>query len=75
MKPIGADKYPYFCDLLHSAQFMEAPRAILRSDPYPVRALLVFGASLLTSLPDPEMWKKCFKTPRFYGGIRQVHDS
>jgi anaerobic selenocysteine-containing dehydrogenase len=61
VKPIGADKYPFFCDLLKSAQFMEAPRAILKGDPYPVKALLIFGASILTSLPDPEMWKKCFK--------------
>ena len=61
VKPIGADKYPYFCDMLKSAQFMEAPRAILHGDPYPVRTLLIFGASLLTNLPDPEMWKKCFK--------------
>jgi anaerobic selenocysteine-containing dehydrogenase len=61
VKPIGADKYPYFCDMLKSAQFLEAPRAILRGDPYPVRALLIFGASLLTSLPDPELWKECFK--------------
>jgi anaerobic selenocysteine-containing dehydrogenase len=61
VKPVGADKYPYFCDILKSAQFMEAPRAILQGDPYPVKSLLVFGASLLTSLPDPELWKKCFK--------------
>lgn len=61
VKPIGADRYPYFCDVLNAAQFLEAPRAILRGDPYPVKTLLVFGASLLTSLPDPEMWKKCFK--------------
>jgi anaerobic selenocysteine-containing dehydrogenase len=61
VKPIGADKYPLFCDLLKSAQFMEAPRAILNGDPYPVKALLVVGASLLTSLPNPEIWKACFK--------------
>ena len=61
VKPIGADKYPYFCDMFKAAQFMEAPRAILSGDPYPVKTLLVFGASLLTSLPDPEMWKRCFK--------------
>jgi anaerobic selenocysteine-containing dehydrogenase len=61
VKPIGADKYPYFCDVLKSAQFMEAPKAILQGDPYPVKSLLIFGASLLTSLPDPEMWKKCFE--------------
>jgi len=60
-KPIGHDRYPYFCDTLQSAQFMEAPRAILNDDPYTVKALLIFGASLLTSLPDPELWKKCFK--------------
>jgi anaerobic selenocysteine-containing dehydrogenase len=51
VRPIGADRYPFFCELLRSAQFMEAPRAILNNDPYPVRALLVFGASLITSLP------------------------
>lgn len=61
VKPIGADKYPLFCDMLKSAQFMEAPRAILHGDPYPIKALLVFGASLLTSLPNPEIWKACFK--------------
>jgi anaerobic selenocysteine-containing dehydrogenase len=61
VRPIGADKYPLFCDMLKSAQFMEAPRAILNGDPYPVKALLIFGASLLTSLPNPEIWKECFR--------------
>ncbi len=61
VKPIGADKYPFFCDILKSAQFMEAPRAILNSDPYPVKALLILGASLLTSLPKPDLWKECFR--------------
>ena len=61
VKPIGADKYPLFCDMLKSAQFMEAPRAILKGDPYPVKALLVLGASILTSLPNPDLWKECFR--------------
>jgi len=61
VKPIGADKYPLFCDVLKAAQFMEAPRAILKGDPYPVKALLVLGASVLTSLPNPELWKECFR--------------
>jgi anaerobic selenocysteine-containing dehydrogenase len=65
VKPIGADKYPLFCDLLKSAQFMEAPRAILKGDPYPVKALLVLGASLLTSLPNPDIWKECFRNLDF----------
>jgi anaerobic selenocysteine-containing dehydrogenase len=64
VKPIGADKYPLFCDLLKSAQFMEAPRAILEGDPYPLKGLIVVGSSLLTSLPNPEIWKECFKKLR-----------
>lgn len=59
--PIGADKYPLFCDMLKSAHFMETPRAILDGDPYPIKGLLVVGASLLTSLPNPELWKECFR--------------
>lgn len=61
VKPIGADKYPLFCDTLKVAQFMEAPRAILNDDPYPVRGLLIFGASIITSLPNPDLWKECFR--------------
>jgi anaerobic selenocysteine-containing dehydrogenase len=61
VKPIGADRYPLFCDVLKAAQFMEAPRAILKSDPYPARALMVLGASILTSLPNPNLWKECFR--------------
>ena len=61
VKPIGADTHPLFCDVLKAAQFMEAPRAILKGDPYPVKALLVVGASILTSLPDPDLWKECFR--------------
>ena len=61
VNPIGKDKYPFFCDMIKSAQFMEAPRAILEDDPYPVKALMIVGSSLLTGLPNPELWKKCFR--------------
>ncbi len=59
-KPIGHDKYPLFCELTRGAQFMEAPRAILEDDPYPVRALIICGASIITGYPNPALWKKCF---------------
>jgi anaerobic selenocysteine-containing dehydrogenase len=58
-KPIGYDKYPMFCDLTKGAHFMEAPRAILEDDPYPVRALIIAGASILTGYPNPDLWKRC----------------
>ncbi len=56
-KPIGYDRYPLFCEITKSAHFMEAPRAILNSDPYPVRALIIAGSSIITSYPDPDLWR------------------
>jgi anaerobic selenocysteine-containing dehydrogenase len=60
-KPIGYDRYPLFCDLTESAQFMEAPRAILYGDPYPIKALIIAGASILTGYPNPDLWKHCLE--------------
>lgn len=56
--PIGADKYPLFTALTRSAQFMEAPRAILDDDPYPLRALIIDGSSILTAFPEPALWTR-----------------
>jgi len=60
-KPIGYDRYPLFCDLTKSAQFMEVPRAILNGDPYPIKALIIAGASILTGYPNPDLWKRCLE--------------
>ncbi len=60
-KPIGYDRYPLFCDLTKSAQFMEAPRAILNGDPYPIKALIIAGASILTGYPNPELRRRCLE--------------
>jgi anaerobic selenocysteine-containing dehydrogenase len=59
-KPIGYDKYPLFCEITQGAHFMEAPRAILHDDPYPLRALIIGGGSIQTAYPNPDLWKKCF---------------
>lgn len=50
--PVGAAEHPLFTRLLAEAQGNLLPRAILDDDPYPVRALLVFGANPALSAPD-----------------------
>jgi anaerobic selenocysteine-containing dehydrogenase len=60
-KPLGHDRYPLFCKLTKAAQFMEAPRAILNGDPYPIKALVIAGASILTGYPNPDLWKRCLE--------------
>jgi anaerobic selenocysteine-containing dehydrogenase len=56
--PIGMDRYPYFCTLTHSGHFMEFPRSVLKGDPYKLRFLLIGGASILTSFPNPELFRR-----------------
>lgn len=57
---IGEREYPLFHKLTGLAQFMEFPKAVLRGDPYPVKGLLNFGASILTSYPQPAIWEEAF---------------
>ncbi|MGB9627714.1 MAG: molybdopterin-containing oxidoreductase family protein, partial [Thermodesulfobacteriota bacterium] len=61
-KPVGSDRHPLFCDLNRSGQFMEIPRAILNGDPYPVKGLIVLGGSIITSFPNPNLWRRSFES-------------
>ena len=56
---IGSDCYPLYCDLNRSGHFMEVPRAILDGDPYFIKGLIVLGSSIITSFPNPDLWRRC----------------
>jgi anaerobic selenocysteine-containing dehydrogenase len=69
-KSIGKDHFPlyaHFCGGEPHANRL--PRAILDSDPYKIRGLLVTGASILTALPDPILWQKAFDALDFMVSI------
>ncbi len=56
--PFGADLYPLYHQLRNEAHAVELPKAVLEDDPYPVRGLIVSGASLITSWPDARLWQQ-----------------
>ncbi len=56
--PIGAAEYPLYQTARNEAHAALLPQAILQSEPYPVRALIVSGASLITSWPNPALWRQ-----------------
>ncbi len=56
--PVGADRYPIYYQLRSEAHAIELPKAVLQNDPYPVRGLIVSGSSLITSWPDPDLWRQ-----------------
>lgn len=58
--PIGKDKYPLYYLYRKEAHAMELPGAILHNDPYPLRAMLIAGSSLITAYPNPNLWRQSF---------------
>ncbi len=56
--PIGAARYPLHHEMRHEAHAAALPRAVLENEPYPVRLLIVSGASIITAWPDPALWRR-----------------
>lgn len=61
VQAIGAAEYPVFHKYSGLAQFMEFPRAVIEGKPYPVKALINMGASILTSYPQPAIFAEAFR--------------
>ncbi|MCP4360071.1 MAG: molybdopterin-dependent oxidoreductase [Chloroflexi bacterium] len=57
-RPFGSDRYPLYTELRNEAHAVELPKAVLENDPYPVRGLVVSGASLITAWPNPNLWRE-----------------
>ncbi|GAB4542803.1 MAG: molybdopterin-dependent oxidoreductase [Anaerolineae bacterium] len=60
VEPIGKERYPLYHLYRKEAHAMELPRAILHDDPYPLRAMLIAGSSIITSYPNPGLWRRSF---------------
>lgn len=56
--PIGAAEYPLYRAVRNEAHAGMLPQAILEGKPYPIRALIVSGASLITSWPNLGLWRQ-----------------
>ena len=66
IKSIGNGKFPVYalyCGGEPHASLL--PKSIIDGDPYKIRALLVYGASLLTSWPNPGLWRKALQELEF----------
>ncbi|MDP6811827.1 MAG: molybdopterin-dependent oxidoreductase, partial [Alphaproteobacteria bacterium] len=57
-RPFGAERYPLYHQMRNEAHAVELPMAVLEDDPYPVRGLTISGASLITSWPAPDLWRR-----------------
>jgi anaerobic selenocysteine-containing dehydrogenase len=63
--PIGSQEYPLYKEVRNEAHAAMLPRAILEGEPYPLRGLIVSGASLITAWPRPELWRRTLQALDF----------
>ncbi len=64
-KPIGADEYPLYYEVRREAHAALLPQAILEGKPYPIRALIISGSSLITAWPNPALWRRALAALEF----------
>lgn len=57
-RAVGRDRFPLYSEYRGESHAIALPDAVLADDPYPVRALLVVGGSILTAWPDPARWRR-----------------
>jgi anaerobic selenocysteine-containing dehydrogenase len=57
-KTLGRDILPLYNLYRAESHPVALPDAVLRSVPYPVRSLIILGASIITSWPEPQIWRK-----------------
>jgi len=55
---LGRDRFPVYSLYRGESHGISLPESVLESKPYKIRSLIVLGASLITSWPQPETWKK-----------------
>jgi cysteine desulfurase NifS len=57
-KALGRDRFPVYSAYRGESHAITLPPAVLDGEPYKIRALIVLGGSIITSWPNPELWRK-----------------
>jgi anaerobic selenocysteine-containing dehydrogenase len=69
--PVGSEQFPLYYEMRREAHAAALPRAILEGKPYPIRGLIISGASILTSWPDPDLWREAFQALDFLAVVNR----
>jgi cysteine desulfurase NifS len=57
-RAVARDKFPIYSDYRGESHASGLVDAVLNSDPYRIRGLIVHGASILTSWPQTQIWRE-----------------
>ncbi len=57
-RAVARDKFPLYSDYRGESHASGLVDAVLHGEPYPIRGLIIHGASLLTSWPQTSVWRE-----------------
>jgi cysteine desulfurase NifS len=57
-KALGRDRFPMYSAYRGESHAICLPDAVLQGKPYPIKALIVEGGSIITAWPQPHIWRK-----------------
>jgi cysteine desulfurase NifS len=62
---IGNENFPIYIKYRDEAHAISLPKSVLRGDPYSIKSLILLGGSIITSWPNPDLWKKTLNSLDF----------
>ncbi len=66
---LGRDRFPIYVTYRDEAHAIALPESVLEGRPYKIRALIIQGASIITSWPRTEIWEKTLAGLEFLAAI------
>ena len=57
-KALGRDKFPIYSEYRGESHAIVLPDSVLKGKPYKIRSLIILGGSIITSWPQPAIWRK-----------------
>ncbi|MCL4473179.1 MAG: IscS subfamily cysteine desulfurase [Actinobacteria bacterium] len=64
-RAIGRDRFPVYSKYRGESHAISLPEAVLEERPYPIKSLLVLGGSIITSWPQPDIWRRTLESLDF----------
>ncbi len=57
-KALGFDTFPVYSAYRGESHANALPESVLNGNPYRIRSLIILGASIITSWPQPDLWRR-----------------
>ncbi len=72
-KALGRDRFPVYSHYRGESHAIALPDSVLEGEPYRIRALINLGGSIITSWPNPDLWRRTFEALDFSVCINRYH--